>query len=762
MNVTVKNSGYENAFQPDPVGKAVSPALRDIEMKMTIIENRRRFTRLTHVLLGTTVLAGAAFGAHAQDTARDAAKDAAQNAVKTESVARTTVLAPVIIEGATYETEGTGSYATKMISVGDKDTRLLREVPQSTTVLTRERLDDGNFTSLDTAMRKTPGVVVLPNDDGRSSIYSRGFEFDTIYMNGLSTPIQSIYGTQPDMAVVDHIEILRGPSGLFGGTGEPAGAINMRLKQASDKFKASANTIFDSWSGKRIEGDITGPLTQSGNVRGRLVGVLSAKDSWVDTVDNKVGVVYGTIQADLNENTTATLSINHTERNITPFNGLPTLADGTLLDLDRSTYTGADWNNFKSNVTQYIGEIEHRFEDGGHVKVSALYSQVDTNFLYAYAAGAANSAGVVTSGTRWLARDYQQDSVSLDAHISRPFEMFGLENNIIGGVDYRRSKDTLYSATGVIAGAQSLYNWNTHLAEPTVKYGNPTKTETDQYGVYGQWRIKPIDKLTLIGGGRFSWYDGQSSGDEVKIDGKFTPYGGIVYDLTDWLSAYGSYTEIFQPQSVTDASGSIIDPRAGRQFEIGLKADLTDNINASLAWFDLTDKNRAVADPNNTGDYLALGKAHLKGIEFEVNGEVLPYWEVTAGYTYTDTVYEDTQRAAGSEFYTPEHMLQLFTKYTFNGRGDWTDGIFVGGGVKVFSSFKNISRTAAGGATTIEAPGYGVVDLQAGYKFNDHVTATLAVNNVFDKKYYERVGGTSVFNFYGEPRSVSFKLGTTF
>jgi outer membrane receptor for ferric coprogen and ferric-rhodotorulic acid len=91
-----------------------------------------------------------------------------------------------------------------------------------------------------------------------------------------------------------------------------------------------------------------------------------------------------------------------------------------------------------------------------------------------------------------------------------------------------------------------------------------------------------------------------------------------------------------------------------------------------------------------------------------------------------------------------------------------TDGIFVGGGVKVFSSFKNISRTAAGGATTIEAPGYGVVDLQAGYKFNEHVTATLAVNNVFDKKYYERVGGTSVFNFYGEPRSVSFKLGTTF
>ena len=133
---------------------------------------------------------------------------------------------------ATYETEGSGSYASDDISVGDKDARSLREVPQSTTVVTRERLEDGNFTSLDTALRKTPGVVVLSNDDGRSSLASRGFEYDSLYLNGLPTPLSSIYGTQADMATVDHIEILRGPSGLFTGTGEPAGAINMRLKQA--------------------------------------------------------------------------------------------------------------------------------------------------------------------------------------------------------------------------------------------------------------------------------------------------------------------------------------------------------------------------------------------------------------------------------------------------------------------------------------------------------------------------------------------------
>lgn len=717
---------------------------------------------MARILLATTMLAGVVSVAAAQQ------QSTATTAAKASDEA--TELEPIVVEGATYETEDSGSYTSKLVSVGDKDTRSQREVPQSTTVVTRKRLDDGNFTSLDTVLRKTPGVVVLTNDDGRSSLYSRGFEYDYLYLNGLPTPVSSIYGTQPDMVTVDHIEILRGPAGLFGGASEPSGAINMRLKQPSNQYKAQVNTIFDTWQGKRVEGDVTGPLNKSGSVRGRLIGALSSKDSWTDTVDNKVGVAYGTIEADVTDNTTARFTINHRERDITPFNGLPTDQNGKLLDLDTSTYTGAKWNNFENNVTDYIAEVEHKFDDGGHAKLSALYSHVDVDFLYAYASnyvlanGDVNGAG--GNDTRWLARDYTQDTVSLDAHVSKPFELFGLENNIIAGADFRTTDSTLYSATGTIAGSQNIYNWNSNIAKPTVTYGNPTDTDLTQWGLYGQLRVKPIDPLTLIGGGRFSWYETSSTTGSTNSSGsekgKFTPYAGVVYDLTDSLSAYGSYTETFQPQTQTDSSDHLLDPRTGRQFEVGLKAELLDGINASLALFDLTDTNRAVTDPNDTTSYLALGEAHLRGIETEISGEVMQNWEVALGYTYTDTEYTKTTRAAGSEFYTPEHMLQLWTKYTFDGHDNWTDGLFVGGGVKVFSSFKNISRTAAGGATTIEAPSYAVVDLQAGYKFSDNVTATLTVNNVFDEKYYERVGGTSVFNFYGEPRSVSFKLATTF
>lgn len=706
------------------------------------------------LLLASTMPMPLAGGAAAQDTDSN------------------TLPIPMIsVLGSSYETEGTGSYTTDLISVGEKDVRRLREIPQSTTVLTRERLDDGGYTSLDTALRQTPGIVVLNNDNGRSSIFSRGFEFDTLYFNGLPAPLSSIYGTQPDMAIIDHIEILRGPAGLFAGTGEPAGAINMRLKQAQDQFQAKGTGTLGSWWNKRAEADITGPLNREGTIRARIVGAFQHVDSWVDVVENQVGVGYGTLQADLTESTTATFSVSHMQRDIKPFNGLPTLADGTLLDLDRSTFTGADWNRFDNSVTDYIAEIEHRFDTGGHAKVAARYSERDVDFLYAYAGTAADAAGNVNSMT-WLARDFDETSLSLDAHVSKPFELFGQEHNVILGADYRSFANTTYNQTGSIAGPFNLHDWDSDVAKPSVDYFTPppatqtARTETDprQYGLYGQLRVKPLAPLTLIGGGRLSWYDatitnlisgGRNSDD---VNARFTPYAGIVYDLTGWLSAYGSFTEIFQPQTQLDAGGNLLGPREGRQFEAGLKAELLDGgVNASIAYFNLRDNNRAVAV--SPGVFEALGEVEAEGVEIEASGEVLPDWQIAGGYTYTKTEYLNTAQA-GSVFstYTPEHMFQLWTKYTFNENHGVLDGVYIGGGLKAFSSF----FTVAPGNVTIRAPGYVTADLIAGYEINDHLTAGLAVNNVFDEKYYARVGGPSVFNFYGEPRSINFRLTTQF
>lgn len=670
---------------------------------------------------------------------------------------------------STYDTEGTGSYTTDFVSVGDKDTRSFREIPQSTTVVTRERLEDGGYTSLDTALRETPGVYVLSNDDGRSSLYSRGFEFDSLYLNGLPTPLSSIYGTQPDMATVDHVEILRGPSGLFGGAGEPAGAINMRLKQPQDAPAFAVNGTVGTWNSRRIEGDVTGPLNNSGTVRGRVVGAWGDRDSWVDEVDNRVGVLYTALAIDLTPDTTASLAINHRNRDITPFNGLPTDENGKLLDLDRSTFTGAAWNDFGNDVTDYIAEIEHHLEGGGQLKFSALYSSAEVDFFYANAGGPAAADGTV-GGLAWLRRSYDQDALSLDAHLSKPLDLLGRDGNVILGVDWRRFESDLSEARGRISGSFDLSDWNADIPRPDAPFTSRTESETEQYGLYGQWRVTPADRFTVIAGGRLSWYDaaattttlatGEAEHSTANESGEFTPYLGLIYDLDDTASVYASYTEIFQPQAATDVSGSLLAPRTGGQAELGYKAQLAAGLNATAALFHLRDRNRAVADLSNPGFALAQGQATVQGVELEATGNLSPNWELSAGYTYTDTTFDDTETAAGSEFHTPRHMVQLWTKYRFDQPG-W-DRLSGGGGIRAFSDFRNIARTATGSATTIEAPGYAVADLMASYALTDTVSATLNINNVFDKTYYERVGGTSVFNFYGAPRSVSLRIGARF
>jgi outer membrane receptor for ferric coprogen and ferric-rhodotorulic acid len=672
---------------------------------------------------------------------------------------KTIILEPIDVVGSGYDTEDSGSYASDLVSVGEKDARTVREVPQSTTVLTNEYLKDRNVTTLDTALRKAPGIVVLDNDNGRSSIFSRGFEVDKLYFNGLSAPVSSRHGTQPDMSIIDHVEILKGPAGLFDGAGEPGGAINMSLKRPTREFAASVEASGNTWGGIRGVGDISSPLTEEGTLRARVVATRDQNKTWVDNNDNDTSLGYLVIEGDVTEDDMLTFSVSRTERDLKPFNGLPSFANGTLIDLDTSTTTGADWNEFESGITDLMGEYEHLFENGGHLKLSGLYSERTADSLYAYSRSAAAANGNI-SGITVLGEDFEETSLSLDAHISQPVELFGQEHNILAGVDYKQNDSTsLSNGRGVANGdTNNIFNWNTNLTIPAINYTTQQQIETNQYGVYGQVRIKPFDPLTLIGGLRSTWYESANTnlltGVETSqtIDAELTPYAGAVYDFTQNLSAYGSYTEIFQPQTDTDVNGDLIGSRTGRQYEIGLKGNYQ-GLNASVALFDLVNENYATdADGINATVGDAGADIKVRGFEMEASGSVMPGLEVMAGYTYSLVSYvsgPDSIQSLVLRGQTPKHQLQIWAKQDI----DLIDGLYLGGGMKAFSGANN---------GTIKREGYAIFDAMAGYDVTENLSTTLTVNNLFDKKYYSRTGSTTLFNFYGEPRSALLKVTAKF
>jgi outer membrane receptor for ferric coprogen and ferric-rhodotorulic acid len=365
-----------------------------------------------------------------------------------------------------------------------------------------------------------------------------------------------------------------------------------------------------------------------------------------------------------------------------------------------------------------------------------------------------------------LARDYEETSLALDAHYVQPFRLFGQTHSATVGADYRRYEQTMRQGNaGGFTDPMNVYAPDHGIAEPSISYTTRTESDPTQYGVYGQLRLKPIDRLTTIVGARTSWYESTTtnlvtgSSQDTEVDAEVVPYVGVVFDLTDSLSAYASYTEIFQPQTDLDASGNVIDPRTGTQYEVGLKASfLNGRLNASTGLFKLIDKNRAVSDPSSPGSSVANGEVESRGFEAEVSGRILDGWEVFAGYAYTETeIIKATTTSEGQPFssITPEHSANLWTKYTFD--GGTLDGLWVAGGGRAVGAFYNQV-----GSVKIEEDGYLVVDAQVGYRLTENAKLSFTVNNLFDEEYYSRVGGLGLFNFYGEPRSYLLKLTASF
>ncbi|HSD36270.1 MAG TPA: TonB-dependent siderophore receptor [Rhodocyclaceae bacterium] len=688
------------------------------------------------------VSGGTSFGVFAADAAPESA------------------VAPVVVK-ADRDKQASG-YGAATANVGGKGDVPLKEIPQSVSVVTRERMDDQNMVRLEDLARRTTGMVVLANDQGRSSIVVRGFELDSYLIDGLPAPLSSIYGSQPDLSIFDHVEVLRGPAGLYNGTGEPGGTVNLARKRALKDFGFNGSLSLASWDTKRVEADATGSLNADGSVRGRVVAAYQNKESWVDVNQNENGVAYGTLEFDLTPRTTLSISATAANSNVTPFNGLPTKANGELLDVDRSTFIGADWNRFSNDSTEGFAELVHRLDGGGELKASARYVDRSVDFKYAYAGSASTATGNVTRTA--IAREYEERSLATDAHLNLPFTLWGLKQNVIAGIDYRKYDQTTLSGAANPAGTTNVYSPTYNWPEPGIALTSRTNVDPHQYGVYTNLRIKPWQALSLIAGTRVSWYEStttnlvNNTSTKVAINNQVTPYGGIVYDLTDNWSAYTSYTTIFQPQTNLTQSGQTIDPREGNNIEAGVKGEHFGGLlNSQVSVYRLRDKNRAIAVPS-TAYFVANGEAEVKGAEAEISGRLLPGWEASIGYAYTQTEYlSGSVGQAGTAYstYTPRNSVNVWTRYDFlNGP---LQGAYVGGGVRGMSSFYTLS-----GAVRIEQEAYSVVDALLGYKFSPKVDLSLTINNLLDKKYYQRVGGTTVFNFYGEPRSLWLKTAFKF
>lgn len=653
-------------------------------------------------------------------------------------------------------TEDSGSYTSTTTTIARGAT--LRETPQSTTVITRQLLDDRNLDTLEAAIEQTTGASVLQIDAARSNFFFRGFSLDTIQLDGVSVAFASNFATSSDLFAYDRVEIVRGPAGLFQGAGEPAAGVNLARKRARDEFQVIAGAGLGSFDYKRIEADVTGRIGSDGRVRARLLGGYEDRGFFTDRLSSKKPMIYGTVEMDPAQDTTLSVGVTYQEVDYVPFAGLPAFADGRQADVPRSTFIGADWNRWVADTTDMFAELEHRREGGPQFKLTARRVERGTDALYA----TPNTAIAPDTGLTRLnvvRLDYQQVDNSVDGFASIPFTAGTLDQNILLGANYREWTFDQNTGNGTPI-FQNVFDPAYDAPVQNVAITNNFVVRQRQYGVYGQARLKPISPLTIILGGRVSWFETDtvrvSTGATLsssEASAQVTPYAGIVYDLNSTFALYASYADIFQPQTQSDVSGRLLDPRTGRQFEAGLRATLFGGrVNGHAAVFRIEDRNRAIADPENPLFSIAAGEVRSTGAEAEISGQLADGWNLTAGYSYNDSSYViATGAQQGTPFRTtlPKHTANLWTRYTLE------NGLSIGGGARYSSEFFNRS-----GAMTFRQRGYLLVNGQVGYAITPNVETTVTVSNLFDRNYYSYVNSPNNGNRFGEPRSVRLTLNT--
>lgn len=669
-----------------------------------------------------------------------------------------------------------------VVTAGSKVPLKLREVPQTVNVVGQERIEEQNLYTLEQAMKQVGGVTVQRIDANRMTFFSRGFEMTSLSLDGTPTTMDNRIFLSPNLAMYERVEVLKGPAGILNGAGGTGGSINLVRKRPQAEAAFSGELSAGSWDDYRGMIDVTGPLTESGNIRGRAVASKRDRHFYYDGGDEKSNLFYGVLEADLTPDTLLTFGVSHQEVDARGAQrSLPAYLSGTpgdykfaLAKPSRDNFYGADWNRDYFWSDSVFAELEQQLAGGWKAKLSLRHAQNNFDLTQAYAR---NGFGIDPADNQVsisaLRFDYREQQDEVDAYVDGPFSLFGREHKLLLGANYSRSEFfNKGDYDSVPRGSVDLFDPQIDVAQPSFVPLQNIFTDTRQRGIYSNLRLSLAEPLTLVLGGRLSWWDFDNTTrdadpnavprvtkDWQKVTREFTPFAGLVYDLNDTYSLYASYAEVFQPHDARtrDSNGGMLEPLQGEQWETGIKGEYLDGaLTASFALFQVEEENRAIDDLNE--GTVAGGKARSRGFEAELNGQLTSDWSLNANYTYAHKIHRTEEFL---ELYSPEHILRVWTHYQLP--GEWQRWSVQGGMNTVSKTFTKTNFPAADiYDDVLKQSGYTLFDAGVGYQITPQLSADLLVTNLTDKKYYQRINTFQDGNIWGDPRTATMTLRAKF
>jgi outer membrane receptor for ferric coprogen and ferric-rhodotorulic acid len=654
-------------------------------------------------------------------------------------------------DGLSQGYEGKASSSTTKLGLTDKQT------PQAVTTITRQELDDFKITGIKDALRAAPSVTVEQTESDRTEFTSRGFDINTFEYDGMGMPfVGTVLVGEQDLSEYEQIDVLHGANGLMSGAGNPSATVNFVRKRPTQTFQAQIDTSVGSWDSRRVDVDVAGPLTDTGNVRGRFIYTHDKGNSWMDRYSHERNVVAGLLAFDVSDADTVTVgfSQHNSDSNGSTWGNLPLVdSDGNAIHYSgRSSSIGQPWTYWNLHTQRTFIELKHDFGNDWNATITAtgVQEKQSTDMLY---------VGSVTGDDALAYANHTSSEAHQllgEAKVQGPFTLFGREHQLTFGAAYGRTHQKGHeydeneedgsafntSFGGILAGNTPMPSFG------FTSEGLSQNFQDTQKSVFAGARFSLTDDLHWIAGARMLSADGkgESYGAEyyTRAHGKVTPYTGLVYDLNKQWSVYGSWTKIYTPQYNVGTDGSLLAPLEGKSMEVGVKGDVMDErLHLTAAVFKTVQRNVAV-DAGFDGVQEVYTPEDFKshGIELQASGEVIDGLDLLGGYTYVHIDNDDGDRARK---YVPSHSFRGMATYRLPGIPQMKVGARVSWQTKV----ENDTNSA------IHQNAYGLVDLMTSYDIDSNWSTSLNLNNVTDHKYLLSLYNNAQTASYGAPRNLT-------
>jgi iron complex outermembrane recepter protein len=646
---------------------------------------------------------------------------------------------PLVSVAAQRDSGGNGYVTSSSSTLARSDTPIAL-TPSSISVVNAAAIQAQGDQSLTQILQNVAGVVARPGPLGVPTYAVRGFQGADVLTNGMQSTVNgeiSAASLTPTIAIAS-VEVLKGPAAILAGDAPAGGVINIVKKTPQADPFHEVQFSYGKYGDVTGSFDSTGALTSDGKLMYRFILSDQQVGQNQGGYDGTHSLYFAPTIEYKDQSTDITVGYNRTVSSEPVPAYTIGKADGGFLAGGFDHPLGNNSDGFTIRQDDVFYNLEQKIDN--HITFVSKADYTDAQQLQR-AWTPVTTLSSTNEGV-FMGFDTGENiyNLSLENYVRAKYDLGPIKTTTLFGWDYEQShyNEFEYNDGGeitVVPNPLAPPSFPNLTSQGSGLSGVIRGTVTDS-GLFLQEQAN-YGGLHVLGSIRDSeyWEDNEvtsiSNNTSTSSVGRglhqnaWTPNIGLLYQLTEDISAYANYMHGYEPNNALTFTGVSLAPENSKQVEVGLKGSfLDDKLSVTASAYRISYENQYVSDPEHPGYYLPAGGAVSRGFELEVTGQIAKGLNVIGNYTYNDYVqpYAPTVHVN-----LPHNTASLWATYNF--QNQTLNGLGVGMGLYYAGG------QAVGSTGDYRIPSQVETDVSVFYR-HKKFGLNLSVKNVFNRNLY--------------------------